>query len=282
MFRIGDFSQMAQVSIRTLRYYDEIGLLKPAHIDRFTDYRYYTLDQLPKLNRILALKDLGFSLDQVVKLMKDDVPVERLQGMLTLKQAELEQQIQEEQQRLQRIASRLKQIEHEGKLSPYEVVLKRVEPMLIVSSRVIVPTIDDMKPYRCGRLFDIRSWFNQQQREVGQELFLYHMREYVEQDIDMEVAVALEKAAAKSLTSRSDAHLHVRELPVVPTVASVLHQGSLYDVGQAMTALFTWIGMNGYNSAGPIREIHLFWSELDEDVNFDNIDVELQLAIEKI
>lgn len=59
-FKIGDFSQLGQVSVRTLRLYDELNLIKPAETDKWTGYRYYTLDQLPRLNRILALKDLGF------------------------------------------------------------------------------------------------------------------------------------------------------------------------------------------------------------------------------
>jgi DNA-binding transcriptional MerR regulator len=78
MFRIGDFSQLGQVSIRTLRLYDELNLLKPAQIDKFTGYRYYTIDQLPRLNRILALKDLGLSLDQIGDLLKRDLPADQL------------------------------------------------------------------------------------------------------------------------------------------------------------------------------------------------------------
>ena len=61
MFKIGDFSKLSRVSVKTLRYYDELGLLKPANVDDFTGYRYYVIDQMPRLNRILALKDLGFS-----------------------------------------------------------------------------------------------------------------------------------------------------------------------------------------------------------------------------
>jgi len=279
MFRIGDFSHLAQVSIRTLRYYDEIGLLKPAHIDRFTDYRYYTIEQLPRLNRILALKDLGFSLDQVVKVMKDDVPLEQLQGMLLLKQAELGQHIKDEEQCLRRIASRLKQIEREGKLSEYEVVIKRVDALTIVSSRVVVPTIDDMQRYRCSRLTAIRQWTRQEPKESTRELFLYHLPEFREQDIDMEVAVMLDTPTAKRSVPPNGL-LDIRELPA-SVVASVVHQGRLYDVGQAMAALFTWIGSNGYTSTNPIRELHLFWSELDKNVDFEEITVEIQIGVEK-
>src|SRR5258705_6262816 len=104
MIRIGDFSQMGQVSVRTLRLYDELGLLKPAYIDKFTDYRYYAIEQLPRLNRILALKDLGFSLEQIARLINEPISAEQLQGMLTLKQNEIEREVQDAQSRLTRVA----------------------------------------------------------------------------------------------------------------------------------------------------------------------------------
>jgi len=90
MFKIGEFSKLSQVTVKTLRYYDEIGLLKPAKVDRFTSYRYYSADQLPRLNRILALKDLGLSLAQVAQLLDGDLPPAQIRGMLRLKQAELQ------------------------------------------------------------------------------------------------------------------------------------------------------------------------------------------------
>src|SRR2546427_5071593 len=93
MIRIGDFSKLSQVSIKTLRYYDEVGLLKPINVDRFTSYRYYAVSQLPRLNRILALKDLGLSLEQIAQVLDEGVSPEQLRGMLRLKRAELQQHI---------------------------------------------------------------------------------------------------------------------------------------------------------------------------------------------
>jgi DNA-binding transcriptional MerR regulator len=84
VLKIGDFSQLDQVSVRTLHHFDERGLLKPAEIDDWTGYRFYSVEQLPKLNRILALKGLGFSLDQIGRLIEDDAPAEQLRGMLAL------------------------------------------------------------------------------------------------------------------------------------------------------------------------------------------------------
>ena len=73
MIKIGDFSRLSRVSVRMLRYYDDLGLFAPARVDRFTDYRYYTADQLPRLNRILALQDLGFTLQEIKQLLQQDM-----------------------------------------------------------------------------------------------------------------------------------------------------------------------------------------------------------------
>ena len=97
MIKIGDFSKLSLVSIKTLRYYDEMGLLKPVHVDQFTGYRYYSASQLPRLHRILALKDLGFSLEQIARVLNEGVSLEQLRGMLRLRQVELQQRISEEQ-----------------------------------------------------------------------------------------------------------------------------------------------------------------------------------------
>ena len=71
MFMIGEFAQIGRVTGRLLRYYDQLGLLTPEHTDRSTGYRYYSARQLPRLNRILALKALGFSLDKIATLLDE-------------------------------------------------------------------------------------------------------------------------------------------------------------------------------------------------------------------
>jgi predicted transcriptional regulator YdeE len=114
MLKIGEFAKEADVTVKTLRHYARLGLLKPAWIDRFTGYRYYAREQMPRLNRIMALKDLGFTLEQIGRILTENLTVDELRGMLRLKCAELEQRIEEEQARLARVEARLRQIEHEG------------------------------------------------------------------------------------------------------------------------------------------------------------------------
>ena len=103
MIRIGDFSKLSRVSIKTLRYYDEMGLLKPIEVDRFTGYRYYDFHQLPRLYRILALKELGFSLEEIGRFLEENLSTEELRGMLKLRQAEIRQRMEEETVRLEQV-----------------------------------------------------------------------------------------------------------------------------------------------------------------------------------
>jgi DNA-binding transcriptional MerR regulator len=78
MFTIGDFARHGRVSVRMLRHYDAIGLLRPARVDEATGYRYYEAGQLARLNRLIALKDLGFTLQHVGGILDEQVSAEEL------------------------------------------------------------------------------------------------------------------------------------------------------------------------------------------------------------
>jgi DNA-binding transcriptional MerR regulator len=151
MFKIGDFSKLSRVSVRMLRYYDEMALLKPAQVDNFTGYRYYSASQLTRLNRILALRDLGLSLEQVAQLLSDDLSPEQLRGMLKLKRSELRQQLAAGQQQLERIERWLEQ--EEVIMPTYNVVLKQVEPLRVAQARAKADTMQTLGP-TLDKLFD--------------------------------------------------------------------------------------------------------------------------------
>lgn len=281
MYKIGEFSQLGQVSVRTLRHYDQLGLLKPAHIDRFTDYRYYTIEQLPRLNRILALKDLGFSLEHIAGLLGDNLPADQLRGMLKLRQADLARELEAGQLRLARVEARLRQIEREGRVSPYEVLLKDVGPLAVAAARQRVPTLDDMPRVRCALYEELYAWLDRNRVEAGRpELAIYHNPEFVDTNIDMEAAVVVGEAALDSDAGPSGARVALRELPAVPTMASVVHHGDMFDVPDALIALYVWLGPNGYSAAGPYRELHLFGRENDWH-DYHSVVIEMQLPVER-
>jgi DNA-binding transcriptional MerR regulator len=279
MFKIGDFSRLGQVSVRMLRHYDDLGLLKPAQVDQFTDYRYYTIEQLPRLNRILALKDLGVSLEKIAELLQKDLPLVALQELLRSKQTDLYQQIQNDQARLNRLSARLYQLEQEGQPSAYDVIIKSVPAYYIASARQIVPTVADMPKYRGIPIEQLYSWLKHKNiMAVGNEIVLYHLSEYTETNIDMEFAVAIPEPT--KLTSDPIRDIIVRQLPTTE-VASTFHSGMIHDITQAVAALFTWIGVNGFASSGAIREIHLFGSETSQ-VRDQQVVIELQIPIEPL
>ena len=257
------------MSVKALRYYDEIGLLKPAEVDRFTGYRYYTADQLPRLNRILALKDLGFSLERVARLLDDDLPPAQIRGMLQRKQAEIERHLEAEETRLARVEARLRQIEQEGKMPAYDVVLKPIEPLKVVAARGVIPAYSDV-----NRLFDVVIGHLGQHRAkpAGPPLAIYHDGEYRERDVDVEIAVPVAEALP------GGGQVTVRELPG-GQMASLIHKGGFQAIGEAYAALMAWIGSGGHNVVGPNREIYLTGPD-DVDGPADYV-TEVQFPVEK-
>lgn len=276
MLRIGDFSRLAQVSIRALRLYDEMGLLKPAQIDRFTDYRYYAVEQLPRLNRILALKDLGLALDQIRSLIERDLPIEQLEGMLLMKQQDLEQSLKQESIRLQRVEARLRQLRREGVAPAYDVVVKSATAQWIAGRRIVIPTLDDMATIRCHAFTEVLATFTALRLKPGdKEMAIYHVEEYAEENLDTELAYGIDPAQASRFEGTG---LVARQLPFAPLTACVIHHGRAEQITEAATSVFRWMATNGLSSAGPLREIHLDYRETNHDYTRP-VTVELQLPV---
>src|SRR5260370_3850104 len=146
MLKIGDFSKVSLVSVKALRYYDELGLLKPALVDALTGYHYYSASQLPRLNRILVLKDLSLSLQQIAHLLDQELTPDQIRGMLRLKQVELHQQLEEGQARLERIEAWLQAFEQKAIMPAYDVVLKKVAPLQVAQVRDVAPRMEQIRP----------------------------------------------------------------------------------------------------------------------------------------
>jgi predicted transcriptional regulator YdeE/DNA-binding transcriptional MerR regulator len=276
LFKIGDFSKLAQVSVKTLRYYAQLGLLEPVWVDRFSGYRYYTLEQLPRLNRILALKDLGFSLEQIQHMLSQDLSASELRGMLRLKQAELERQLQDEQMRLSRIQARLRQIDQEGRLPAYDVVLKQVASQRVAGIREVVADIYQVQGL-FARLQTTLGAYNPgpdlAHAPLAAPLAIYYDADYHEHDIDVEAALPV--VSRLPVCDR----LVLHELPAVENMACAVHPGSPDGLADASRALLTWVEENGYRAAGPSRDVYLQSSLLGEQV--ESPVAEVQLPVQK-
>lgn len=270
MLKIGDFSRLSQVPVKTLRYYDEIGLLRPSEVDRFTGYRYYSADQLSQLNRILALKDLGLSLEQVTRLLTDDLPAGQIHGMLKLRQIEIRQNLEDAQAQLARVEARLKQIEQEDKMPNYEIALKKVEPQRVAAVRDVVPTYPDI-----GRLYgEIFAYIGRAASAGAISAAVWHDEGVQERDIDAEAVIFLKTPVPGSQ------RVKVYELPAA-TVASVVHHGAYQTLHQAYDAILKWIDANGYKIVAAPREIYLYCPEPVKQDDESYV-TEIQFPVEKV
>ncbi|MEO6472422.1 MAG: helix-turn-helix domain-containing protein, partial [Aeromicrobium sp.] len=161
MFVIGEFARLGRVSVRMLRHYDTIGLLHPARVDDATGYRSYRASQLARLNRIIALKDLGLTLQQVQDILDKDLDVNELYGMLRLRRLELEAGIEADRDRLTRVEARLSIIEREGLMPVTDVVIKPISSVRVAEltgvadgfePTSIAPVIQGLYDVLCGQL----------------------------------------------------------------------------------------------------------------------------------
>ena len=248
MFKIGDFSKLSFVTVKTLRYYDEIGLLKPVKVDRFTGYRYYSADQLPRLNYIVSLKNMGLSLEEIAALLSNDLAPSQMRDIFILKKSELQQRVNEERRRLEQVEKLLKQIEKEGAMPDYQVVIKKVEPQIIASIRDVLPTYGHL-----GQLYNelIPYLFSQGGKPAGPTLYICHDQEYKEKDVDVEAGIPIAEAIPGS------DRVKVYELPGMEQAACTVYKGPYENIGEAYSALMSWIEGNGYQITGPDRELYL-------------------------
>ncbi len=251
--KISDLAHLARVSTRTLRHYDEIGLFKPTRIDSLTGYREYSVSQMALLNRILALRDLGFSLEQISSLTANGFAPDRLRDLLELRKAELETHISEQSKRLEQVEQRLERINQESIMFDYTVNIKSLPDHLIASVGnpeldVVEENIRSLKNYY-SVLFDHLA-----QHGVQSALPQINIAHPTKNDFwKMEVAQMLEKPIPES------DQVKVYQLAGVPMAAFLEFRGlhEWQKVEDAVLGLLTWVEENGYSTAGALRQVYL-------------------------
>ena len=242
MLKIGDFSKLSRVSIRMLRHYDEIGLLKPAEIDRFTDYRYYREDQLPTMCRITALKDMGFSLADIVKILEIYDDREALEGYFSTRQRELEELSRDTARKLALLDAARERLRKEQTMS-YDITLKTIPERYAACVRMTIPNYD------CeGRLWSALMSETAHMNLIPDDPCLccavFLDGEHKDENVDVEIQ--------KTVKGRYEDTEHVRfkTLPAV-TVASTVHHGSYSTIGEGYAMLASWVRDNGYALCAP-------------------------------
>ena len=256
MLNIGEFAKLGQVSPRMLRHYDQLGLLKPERVDPDSGYRSYGVHQLVRLHRLIALRDLGFTLEQIGGLLDDEVALEQLRGMLRLRQAQLGQTVAEEQARLRRVDARLRAIEGSSTMKAQDVVIKQTQPLRVAEARDMAPGLD---PDHIGPVFEklgpkIVDHLRQAGAEPGKLIGYYD-----DPAEDGSVGVHVGFEIGEQPVAAEDG-IEIVELPVIE-VASTIHRGRMDGITPIYEALLRWIEDSGLQLAGYSRELY---HEMDE------------------
>lgn len=258
MIKIGDFSKLAHVSVKTLHHYGKLGLLQPTHVDRYTGYRYYTLEQLPRLNRILALKELGFSLEQITQLLDEDLSLDEMRGMLRLKQLELARSLTEEQNRLASVERRLQQLANEGRPPKSEIALKEIPAQTVLSARVVAASEEAILPARSSLQIMLHNQLARARLKPATPWFaLVDEGPYAEHDLEVELAIGVQLRQNQRQGDWGSSPVRLMELPAVRHMACVIHEDQSGSLDNAYTQLFAWTQSNGYQTDGAYREIYL-------------------------
>ncbi|MEV4412275.1 MerR family transcriptional regulator [Catellatospora sp. NPDC049609] len=252
MFTIGDFARLGGVSVRMLRHYDAIGLLTPASVDPVSGYRRYRADQLWRLNKLVALKGLGFTLQQVQAILDDRVDGDELHAMLHLRRGELAAQVAADTARLAMVEARLRMIEKEGRMTAQDVTVKQVAPIRVAELTAVAagygpehigPAISPLYPELCRRLDKAGV------APLAAPAIAYY-------DPGPEESVVVHAAMPVTEPTHPGHDFTVVDLPAIHA-ATLIHRGPMDDVLASLHTLARWIEENGYHPLGYHRELYL-------------------------
>ena len=271
MFKIGEFSKLVRVSPRMLRHYEKCGLFYPAAIDPFTGYRQYSSGQIPSLGNIVTLRDLGFSIDEIGEILpRFDDPI-YMDKVLCTKAVSIKATIETQQSRLKKLMEMSDSIRKERNIMVYEVEVKALPAVKVLSLRDIIPHYRDegMLWEKLGK-FVVENGIECQ----GGGYSTYFDDEYKESDPDVEIAIQVDVLGADQ---GEFIYQEYAEIPLAATVRfSGPHDGG-YDA--ASEKLAGWLEQNGYVFAGNLRG-QVIVSPAN-DTNPENWLTELQLPVAK-
>ncbi len=256
MYRIGPFSKMGKTTVKTLRYYDEIGLLSPAYTDPENGYRYYTTAQLMALHQIISLRQMGFSTVEIQSIMNG----RHVEGILASRKAEIVGAVRDANEQLSRINHYMKEYK-EGLHMQYQAVVKEIPECIVYSKRFIAKSYDDFFHTIPAIGEEVGKVNPTLKCAVPEYCFnIYHDGEYREQDIDVEYCEAVTTMGQETET------IKFKKMPPI-SVVSVMHKGPYKTLGKAYAFIFKWIEDNGYTVTDHPRESYIdgIWNKESEE-----------------
>lgn len=246
MFRIGEFSKLVRVSARMLRHYDKCGLFKPSEIDKITGYRFYSARQIPMLNQIISLRDMGFSIEEISEFLDNsDNPV-FVTMILSKKLAEVKETIAAENRKLRNLSRKLNEFVEEKLNMSFDIVVKEIPPIKVLSLRktIEVYSLEEELWAEMDAFTESRGI----KRLLDNEIFsIYHDPEYKDCDVDVEIAIPVQE-----LQDNKEGFVY-KVLEGISCAATVTYTGAYENISYATEAISKWIEENGFQISGNMR-----------------------------
>ena len=277
MFKISEFSKIAQVPASLLRYYDKIGLFSPVSTDDINNYRYYDAAQLSELSRILALKELGLSLEQITKLVQEDVSAEEIRGMFTMRKVQIEQSLQEEAARLKVVETRLRQLERSQSNEREDVVLKSLAAQPFLSFRKIYADVFDAAASVLELASVIPKHFG---KRAGHLTAIMHGEAFEMENVDVELGYVLTRVTEEPFELPSGRVLTPSVLPAIETAACSVRVGGFEKGYLNYSDLGVWVEANKHAMLTPHREVMIV-PPLPQQIDEAVVEIQLPLAASK-
>jgi DNA-binding transcriptional MerR regulator len=256
MYRIGLFSKIGKVTVKALRFYEEEGLIEPGRVDAATGYRYYDSSQIPRIHKVVALRQCGFSVPEIRQVVNG----EDVAALFAERKRQAETEAREAGARLQSINSYIESLGEDGTMK-YEIVVKDLPRVIVFSKRMIAPSYDsffDAIP-RIGEEIGAANPGLRCRDDPPYCFNVYHDGEYKEVDIDLEVCEAVYEAGVDTPS------IKFKTIEAVPEAACVMHKGPYSELRSAYAAVFKWIDDNGFIPADAPRESYIdgVWNRPD-------------------
>ena len=256
--KIGEFSQMMQVTVKTLRHYEQKGLLLPDEVDEWTGYRYYSISQMQKLSAIRDLQRLGFSLDEIKELYEDDSH--------TPSARQLDQKIAQTEEQLRQLIARRDQLllwrnsqKQITKMEKFEI--QSLPSIIVASHREVIPNYAALGPMCYEKIGPEMQRLGCKCPPPGYCFTVEHNKEYTPTNIDIEYCEQVEEMGNDS------AIIQFKRLPEVPKALCMKHVGPYERFYESFTEVFRYIGEKGYKVAGQHRICYIDgpWNQEDPE-----------------
>lgn len=271
MFTIGTFARLADVSVRTLRHYEEIGLITPDEVDPDTGYRFYGAHQIPRLHRIVVLKELGLTLGEIRRVLDSALDHRQLSDLLGRRRAELEERIASDQQRLARVEQRIRLINWETTMA-LDLTIKHIPATRVAQIRWAGSGIDWPEITGFGREAGPRLLRSLEAHEIttAGPLFLH----YVEDGDGLVPTIAAPIGDQPLTGDELEGGIEVEVLPAIDAVVTVHHGSPDHAfIGPIYSEMAQFADSHGHRPLGCGRD-HIVAIEHDQVV------FELQLPLQ--